>query len=61
MTLEIRCKRCGAMIAAADEDDLIRQVRDHARDHGGAHGHHMPAREHILAHLHRSRQHKPNP
>lgn len=38
-------------IVAQDEDDLVRQVEGQARDHGGAHGRHVPSRERILAHL----------
>ncbi|MDQ6650425.1 MAG: DUF1059 domain-containing protein [Actinomycetota bacterium] len=51
MTINIPCKRCREMIVAEDEDDLVRQVQEHARDHGGAHGSHIPSREHILANL----------
>jgi hypothetical protein len=29
------------------------QVEAHARDHGGAHGRHVPKREHVLAHARR--------
>ena len=60
MALEMRCKRCGETITASDEDDLVRQVQDHARDHGGAHGDHVPTREHVLDHLHDPRRHQPN-
>lgn len=59
MTLKIRCKRCGETIAAPDEDDLLRQVQDHARDHGGAHGDHAPSPEHVLDHLHTPGHNKP--
>jgi hypothetical protein len=52
MTISMPCRRCRETIVAQDEDDLVRQVQEHARDHGGAHGTHIPAREHILAHLH---------
>jgi len=51
MTISLPCSRCGASITAEDEDDLVAQVQAHARDHGGAHGAHVPSREHILAHL----------
>lgn len=51
MTISIPCKRCKETIVAVDEDDLVRQVEVHARDHGGAHGTHVPKREHILGHL----------
>ncbi len=51
MTINIPCKRCREMIVAEDEDDLVRQVQEHARDHGGAHGSHIPSREYILANL----------
>ena len=60
MTLETRCPRCGGIITASDEDDLVRQVQDHARDHGGAHGRHVPTREHVLGHLHDPRRHTPD-
>jgi hypothetical protein len=53
MTITITCRRCRAAIVAADEDDLVAQVQEHARDHGGAHGTHIPSREHILAGHHR--------
>lgn len=51
VALTITCKRCKRPIVAEDEDDLMAQVEAHARDHGGAHGHHLPTRERILAHL----------
>jgi hypothetical protein len=51
MTISITCKRCKELITAEDEDDLMAQVQDHARDHGGARGTHLPSREHVLAHL----------
>ncbi len=51
MSITIPCSRCREAIVAKDEDDLVRQVQEHARDHGGAHGAHIPSREHILAHL----------
>jgi hypothetical protein len=54
MTITITCRRCRQPIVAADEDDLVAQVQEHARDHGGAHGTHMPSREHILAAHHES-------
>ena len=53
MSIQMPCKRCRQMIVAEDEDDLVAQVEAHARDHGGAHGKHIPTREHILAHFHR--------
>ena len=52
MTIGVTCKRCKDLITAEDEDDLGAQVEAHARDHGGAHGAHIPPRERILAHLH---------
>jgi hypothetical protein len=51
MTLATTCKRCRQPIVAEDEDDLVAQVQAHARDHGGAHGTHVPTRDHILAHF----------
>jgi hypothetical protein len=51
MTISITCKRCKELITAENEDDLMAQVQDHARDHGGARGTHLPSREHVLAHL----------
>ncbi len=51
MTISIVCKRCKEPILAEDEDDLMRQVEEHARDHGGAHGKHVPPRDKILGHL----------
>ncbi len=53
MTVSVTCTRCHELITAADEDQLVAQVQAHARDHGGAHGTHVPTRERILAHLHR--------
>jgi hypothetical protein len=44
------CRRCGEPLTAAGADDLVSIVEQHARDHGGAHGRHIPSREHILAH-----------
>jgi hypothetical protein len=52
MTVSEICKRCKEPIVAVDEDDLVAQVEAHARDHGGAHGRHVPSRERILRHLH---------
>lgn len=49
MAITITCKRCREPIVAVDEDDLVARVQAHARDHGGAHGKHMPTREHILS------------
>ena len=51
MAITVTCKRCKEPITAEDEDDLVAQVEAHARDHGGAHGTHIPSRERILAHL----------
>ena len=51
MTIEMPCKRCRQMIIAEDEEDLIAQVEAHARDHGGAHGKHVPTPVRILSHL----------
>lgn len=53
MTVSVTCKRCRELITASDEGDLVAQVEAHVRDHGGAHGAHVPARERILAHLRR--------
>ncbi len=53
MTLSVTCTRCHELITAEDEDELVAQVQTHARDHGGAHGAHVPSRERILTHLHR--------
>lgn len=53
MSITTPCKRCHQLIVASDEDDLVRQVQEHARDHGGAHGKHIPNREQILEHVHR--------
>jgi hypothetical protein len=50
MTISTICRRCKEPIIAVDEDDLVAQVHEHARDHGGAHGKHVPSREHILMH-----------
>jgi hypothetical protein len=52
MTVGVTCTRCHELITAEDEDELVAQVQTHARDHGGAHGAHIPSRERILAHLH---------
>jgi hypothetical protein len=52
MKLSITCKGCKELITAEGEDDLVAQVEAHARDHGGAHGTHVPSRDRILAHLH---------
>jgi Protein of unknown function (DUF1059) len=54
MALSITCKRCRELITAETEDDLMAQVQEHARDHGGAHGRHVPPRARILAHLRRT-------
>jgi hypothetical protein len=56
MTVSVTCNRCHELITAEDEDELVAQVEVHARDHGGAHGQHVPSREHILAHV---RPHNP--
>jgi hypothetical protein len=53
MTVSLTCTRCQEAITAENEDQLVAQVQAHARDHGGAHGQHIPSREHILAHLQR--------
>lgn len=53
MTVSVTCKRCHELITAEDEDQLVAQVEAHARDHGGAHGTHVPSRERVLTHLHR--------
>jgi hypothetical protein len=53
MTLSVTCTRCHELLTAEDEDGLVPQVQAHARDHGGAHGAHVPSRERILTHLHR--------
>jgi hypothetical protein len=50
MTLTTTCQRCREPILAVDEDDFVTQIQTHARDQGGAHGTHVPTREHILAH-----------
>ena len=50
MSISTICPRCKEPIVAVDEDDLVAQAQEHARDHGGAHGRHVPTREHILAH-----------
>lgn len=52
MTVSVTCTRCHDLITAEDEDELVAQVQTHARDHGGAHGTHVPSPERILAHLH---------
>jgi Protein of unknown function (DUF1059) len=54
MTLSMTCKRCRELITAETEDDLVAQVEEHARDHGGAHGRHVPSRARILGHLRRA-------
>ena len=51
MAITVKCRRCKQPIVAEDEDDLVAQVRAHARDHGGARGRHLPTRERILSHL----------
>ena len=51
MTVSVTCRRCKELITGQDEDDLLAQVEAHARDHGGAHGKHIPSRERILGHL----------
>jgi len=60
VTLSITCPRCKQPIVAADEDDLMAQVKEHARDHGGAHGTHMPSREQALAHARREQADSPD-
>ncbi|MEP6600054.1 MAG: hypothetical protein ABJB98_11495 [Actinomycetota bacterium] len=51
MRMTTTCKRCREPIIAEDEDDLVAQIQAHARDHGGAHGTHVPPRDRILAHI----------
>jgi predicted small metal-binding protein len=53
MAVSLTCTRCHELITADDEDELVAEVQAHARDHGGAHGEHVPTRERILAHLRR--------
>lgn len=53
MTISMTCKRCHELITAEDDDELVAQVQAHARDHGGAHGQHIPNRERVLTHMHR--------
>ena len=50
MAIMTNCRRCKEPIVAANEDDLVAQVLEHVRDHGGARGAHVPSREHILEH-----------
>ena len=57
MTISIPCKRCKETITATDEDDLVRQVEEHARDHGGAHGKHFPTPNNVLRHVRVGRGH----
>lgn len=52
MAWSANCRRCGESITAASDDELVAIVEEHAGDHGGAHGRHIPSREHILAHAH---------
>lgn len=52
MSITIPCMRCKQPAVATDEDDLVRQVEEHVRDHGAARGKHAPTREHRLRHLH---------
>lgn len=52
MSWSTTCRRCGEAITADTGDELVAIVEEHARDHGGAHGRHIPSREHILAHAH---------
>ena len=50
-TLTAHCPRCDRVISASDEDDLVIQVRAHARDdHGMTH---VLPRRHVLAQLQR--------
>ena len=52
MSMTIACPRCGALIDAEGDDDLIAKVQAHVReDHGLDHT--MP-RKHILAQLRKS-------
>jgi hypothetical protein len=53
MAVSLTCTRCQELITAEDQDELVAQVQAHARDHGGAHGQHLPTRERILTHLQR--------
>ncbi len=49
MAITMTCMRCGAVITADGEDDLVTEVRaHHTRDHDGEH---IPPRKHILARL----------
>ncbi len=49
MTITMKCMRCGAVITADGEDDLVTEVQaHHTRDHDGEH---IPPRKHILARL----------
>ncbi len=50
MSMSTICRRCKEPIVAVDEDDLVAQLQEHARHHGGAHGKHVPTRKHILGH-----------
>lgn len=49
-TISMPCRRCGVVITADDEDDLVAKVQRHARDDHDL-KHDLP-RKHILAHLH---------
>ncbi len=48
MSLTMTCRHCGTIISAADENELVTAVQDHARSHGD-----KPelTTEHILARL----------
>lgn len=49
-TISLTCKRCGVVITAGDEDELVTQVQTHHdREHDGAH---VLSRKQILARLH---------
>lgn len=49
--LVIPCRRCGAEITAASEDELVKRVHAHIRSEHGSE--HAPAREHLLPHARR--------
>ena len=54
MSITATCPRCGYVLEAADEDDLVSAVRKHVRN---AHGlsHELP-RKHVLAMLDKQRR-----
>lgn len=47
MTREVECPACGAIIAGADDDDLVSRAREHTVD---AHGYVVP-RDHVLGRI----------